>query len=214
MVAVLWDMDGVLVDSEPLYFAEVAEVSGRFGAVPTDLARRCHGRQSEEIWALLHGEASEGPAFADWNREVDARFVVRVADAPARDEAVDAVRWLAGRGVAQACVSNSNRAMVDAVLARCGLDGRFGATVSRDDVAAGKPDPEGYRRALAALGVAPDRALAVEDSETGMAAARAAGATVLGWPIDPTLELARAHAVVRDLRGWLETWLDRQTVPR
>jgi len=92
---------------------------------------------------------------------------------------------LARRGVPQVCVSNSNRSVIDANLEALGVDGIVAFSISLDDVAAGKPDPEPSARAAKRLAIAPQRIVAVEDSPSGARSARVAGLFVVGF--SPTL---------------------------
>src|SRR5689334_12293318 len=118
--------------------------------------------------------------------EINERVVAHVLDRYRRDlpllpGAVQAVRRLAARwplGLA----SSSNRPVIDAVLESAGLTGCFSATISGDEVARGKPSPDVYLAAAGKLGVAPERAAAVEDSSNGLRAGAAAGMLVIAVP--------------------------------
>ena len=111
--------------------------------------------------------------------------------------ALDLVKELQGK-VPLGLASNSPRAMVEAALERAGFDGAFGVLLGADDVARPKPDPEVYITACERLGAAPEESVALEDSLTGVAAARAAGMYVIGVPSHPGVELD-ADEVVESL---------------
>lgn len=181
--AVVLDCDGLLVDTEERWtvaetalFArhglpygsdeKAAFVGLALGAAATAMARR-FGRVGEE--AALAAELHAGALAAVGER----------ADAMPGAEAL--LRLLAGR-VPLAVASNSPRDLVDLALSRSGLDRFVDVRVALDDVADGKPAPEVYLRACELLGADPARAVAFEDSPTGVVAARAAGMFVVGVP--------------------------------
>ncbi len=202
--AVVFDLDGVIVDSEHVW-----------DDVRQELAEERGGR-----W---HGEASRdmmGMSSVEWSRymhdviglpeppeEINAE-VVRRLEAIYREElplipgAVEAVRRLAARrplGLA----SSSNRELIDFVLEVSGLAPLFRATVSSEEVPRGKPAPDVYLEAARRLGVPGDRCVAVEDSENGIRSAKAAGMRVLAIPnpqFPPAADaLAAADAVLASI---------------
>ena len=181
--AVVFDLDGVLVDSEHVW-DDVREA----------LARERGGRWHERAQADMMGMSS-----TEWSRymhdviglaeppsEINDEVVRRIqdryaAELPLVDGAVEAVRRLAARyrlGLA----SSSNRPLIDAVLAATDLDELFEATVSSEEVPRGKPAPDVYLEALRRLGVRPEHAAAVEDSANGIRSAHAAGMRVVAIP--------------------------------
>jgi HAD superfamily hydrolase (TIGR01509 family) len=181
--AVVFDLDGVLVDSEHVW-DEVRE----------DLARERGGRWHERAQADMMGMSS-----TEWSRymhdviglaespeEIDAEVVRRMqeryaAEIPLIDGAVEAVRRIGG-SFRLAVASSSNRPLIDLVLERAGLASFFEATVSSEEVERGKPAPDVFLEAARRLGVAPERCTAVEDSANGIRAARAAGMRVVAIP--------------------------------
>lgn len=178
--AVAWDVDGTLVDSEPLHHRALVAVSARHGADLTDLPDMAfRGVAIEDVWTLLAPRFPAGTVRADWLAGIMTHYVAHRGELVALPGAVATVRALAARGIAQACVSNSNRPIVDANLDALGIAGAMAFSISLDDVAAGKPDPEPYARAAARFGLPPSAVLAVEDSAAGAASARAAGLPVI-----------------------------------
>jgi HAD superfamily hydrolase (TIGR01509 family) len=199
--AVVFDLDGVILDSEELW-DEVRE----------GLARERGGRWSEQAQADMMGMSStewsrymhdvvglpEPPE--EINREVVQRMLDRYShDLPLIDGAVDAVKRLADEwplGVA----SSSNRELIDRVLEVAGLAPYFRATVSSEEVARGKPAPDVYLEAARRLGVEPPRTVAIEDSANGIRSAHAAGMHVVAIPNrafpSPAAVLAQAADVV------------------
>jgi HAD superfamily hydrolase (TIGR01509 family) len=180
---VVFDMDGVLVDTEPVWEqvrrAYVAEAGGRWQA---DSQRRLMGMSTSEWATYLSddlGVHRDPEVVAD---EVVAKMAARYREAlPLLPDAVDAVHRMAGRfrlGLA----SSSPRRLIDQVLASAGLTGVFVATVSPEEVSAGKPAPDVYLVAAQRLGLPADRCAAIEDSANGLRSAAAAGCAVIAAP--------------------------------
>jgi HAD superfamily hydrolase (TIGR01509 family) len=181
--AVVFDLDGVLVDSEQAWDqarrAVVAETGGRWRPEAT---RAMMGMSAPEWSRYLHDEL--GARLAP--NEIDDRVVGRLLESYARElpllpGAVAAVRRL-GASWPLGLASSANRPVIDAVLSGAGLTGEFAATVSGEEVDRGKPAPDVYLAALGKLGVEPAHAAAVEDSTNGLRAAAAAGMAILAVP--------------------------------
>jgi len=181
--AVIFDLDGVLVDSESVWDASRRAVVADNGGTWTDSATRAMQGMSSPEWSrYLRDEL--GVALEP--EEISRRVVERVLAAYEREVpllpgAVDAVRRLAGRwplGLA----SSANRPVIDAVLRGAGLTECFSATVSGDEVARGKPSPDVYLEAARKLDVNPVLAAAVEDSTNGLRAGAAAEMLVIAVP--------------------------------
>ncbi|MEU5704372.1 HAD family hydrolase [Streptomyces aurantiacus] len=188
--AVLFDMDGTLVDTEPLLHEALSVVLGAAG-VPAEAIRpeELRGRDVAENLARLSSLARTPMTTRELYERVSARMLDRlrrgVAPLPG---AVGLLRALRGAHVPCALVSSSYRAMVDAVLPSLGADA-FAVTLAGDEVRRPKPDPEAYRTAAARLGVAPGNCVIVEDSATGLRSGRAAGCVTVsvvrtGEPVD------------------------------
>lgn len=193
--AVLFDMDGVLVDSEHRW----NDVRIAYAAA--------HGRP----WGVDDQHAVMGANSVQWATTMRDRLgldgvpVARILDdivtavvrefhsgsVPVIPGAPDAVRRIAARWPV-ALASSSHRAVIDAALELLGLEGVFGAVTSSDEVPHGKPEPDVYRLAARRLGVVPERCLVVEDSTNGILAGKAAGAYVVLIP-NPTV-LPADHA--------------------
>jgi HAD superfamily hydrolase (TIGR01509 family) len=181
--AVVFDLDGVLVDSEHVWDAVREELARERGGRWHERAQADMMGMSSTEWArYMHDVIGLAEPPREINDEVVRRMEERYAvELPLIQSAVDAVRRLAGRyrlGLA----SSSNRPLIDAVLADSGLDDLFEATVSSEEVARGKPAPDVYLEALQRLGVTAARAAAVEDSANGIRSAHAAGMRVVAIP--------------------------------
>ena len=174
--AILWDMDGTLLDSEPLHErALVAAMTGAGIVPPDDLHARVIGMSADAVFAWLRRDHGLALDFADWiGLKYDAYLagVDRVRVIPA---AIDLWAQAQRRGLRQAIVSNSDRLIVDATLRLTGLSRAGLITVSRNDVRKGKPDPEPYLRAAWLLDMPPEACIVIEDSLTGALAGAAAG---------------------------------------
>ena len=207
-VPVVFDMDGVLVDTEHVW-DEVRErlVADWGGPYGPDAQRAMMGMSSTEWSTYMHDQLGLAPPPAEINEEVVRRMLLRYADdLPVVPGAVEAVIALADAGHVLGLASSSNRRLIDGVLDTLGVRDRFTATVSSEEVARGKPAPDVYLEAARQLGVDPRSCIAVEDSENGIRAAHAAGLRVLAYsnrsypPSPATLRLAdRALASLDEL---------------
>jgi HAD superfamily hydrolase (TIGR01509 family) len=184
IVAVVFDMDGVLVDTEHLWDEVREELTGEWGGRYTPEAQQAMMGMSSHEWSrYLHDVVGLREPPDVINGEVVRRMLARYeVDLPVIPGAVEAVRRLASAGYHLAVASSSNRELIDTVLRRLELTALFENTVSSEEVARGKPAPDVYLEAARRLGVEPGRCAAVEDSATGIRAAHAAGMRVIAYP--------------------------------
>jgi len=203
--AVLFDCDGVLVDSERLSIRLDAELLAQLGWPLTraEIVERWVGRTDAamraEVEAYLGRDVTaEWDAFADRYRRVFAEELEPVDGAA---EAVDAIQ---AAGYPTCVASSGDRAKIRRNLAKTGLLDRFGERLfSADDVEQGKPEPDLFLHAAAAMSAPPDRTAVVEDSRHGVAAARAAGMWAFGYGggVTPAAALEGPRTTVfRDMR--------------
>jgi HAD superfamily hydrolase (TIGR01509 family) len=180
--AVAWDIDGTLIDSEPLHERALAEASAALGADLSDIAPDAfRGVHALDIWKALKPRFPASLAFKTWITAIEDDYIANSRHLPTIPGAVEAMMALAARGVAQACVSNSGRRIVDANIKALGIGKLIAFSLSLGDVSAGKPDPEPYREAARRLALPPEAVVAVEDSGAGARSARAAGLYVVGY---------------------------------
>ena len=184
IVAVVFDMDGVLVDTEHLWDEVREELTGEWGGRYTPEAQEAMMGMSSHEWSrYLHETVGLRESPETINAEVVRRMLARYEiELPVVPGAGEAVRRLADDGYRLAVASSSNRELIDAVLRRLELAALFEATVSSEEVGRGKPAPDVYLEAARRLDVPASRCAAVEDSASGIRAAHAAGMRVLAYP--------------------------------
>jgi len=181
--AVVFDLDGVIVDSEQVW-DEVREAYVReTGGTYTDRSARDMMGMSSPEWSRYMAEALRVPGTPEEiNAAIVERMLARYGEAPPLlPGALEAVRRV-GASVPLAIASSSNRELIDVVLRASGLAADFRATVSSEEVPRGKPWPDVYLEAARRLGVDPARCGAVEDSHNGIRSAKAAGMRVVAVP--------------------------------
>ncbi|MGN6473959.1 MAG: HAD family hydrolase [Mycobacteriales bacterium] len=209
--AVLFDMDGLLVDSEPLW--TVGEI---------ELAEHLGGSWSDELKTAIIGTRLDTAirTILEWYdvprdaTDVDAamqfllnRMVELYHDQlPLMPGAVELIDVLRDARIATGLVSSSYRVLVDAVLDGVGRD-RFDITLAGDEVTHGKPDPEPYLVACERLGVLPAEAVVLEDAMSGVASAEVAGCKVVAVPWIAPIDPAPGRHIVKSLVGIKLDWL-------
>lgn len=181
--AVVFDLDGVIVDSEQVW-DDVREqlAQERGGRWHEGAQAAMMGMSSPEWSAYMHDEIGLSESPEEINAEVLARMLDRYrARLPLIDGAVEAVERLAA-DFTLAVASSSNRPLIAAVLEHAGISGHFDAVVSSEEVAGGKPAPDVYLEAARRLGADPSACAAIEDSSNGLRSAARAGMRVLAIP--------------------------------
>ncbi len=188
--AVVFDMDGVLVDGEPLHYAAVSALLAEDGVVfplecyKTYMGTKAGWTEFVETLSLPHpADHYRGP----YNERVLASYRDVTEPLPG---AMALVAALSRAGLPLAVASSSRRSWVAACLGRIGLADAFDVVVTGDDIEQGKPDPEIYWLAAELLGVSPERCLAIEDAPAGIESAHAAGMTCWAVRTDYTRDLA------------------------
>jgi beta-phosphoglucomutase len=209
--AVIFDFNGTLSDDEPILACIFTEIfADRLGWAMTAEEYRStllghSDREIVEIAVRDHGGGGGGPEVVDeLLRMRTERYRAAVAErSPISPAAVDLVERLADAGVPMAIVTGAQRADVEAVLAASPVGSHLTVLVAEEDVQRGKPDPEGFLRGAALLGVPPEAVLVFEDSVPGVCGAEAAGMrciAVTGRLPNPDV-LALAPASVPSLDG-------------
>ena len=205
--AVIFDMDGVLVDSGAHHRQAWRALLDELGLAPVgpEFWRLTIGRPSVEAVPLLLGRAtSRAEAHRLAERKQDHYRRLARGGPPLVRGIVAFVDELAARRVPRAVATSASRYDADRLLGETGLRERFDAVVTAEDVRRGKPDPEVYLLAAHRLGVAPERCLVFEDAVVGVQAARSAGMRAIGVSTAHTeieLRAAGAERAVEDFEG-------------
>ena len=195
--AVLFDMDGTLIDSEPLWLISEKELMAQFDFEWTSEHQAfCLGGPMPRIGLYMNdlaGNPKDGPYFAQALIDLMAQKLSQ--GAPLMPGALQLLDEVTRQQIHFALVSASPRVLVDGVLRNLASH-HFDVSISSDDVTRTKPDPEGYLKAASLLNVDIKRCLILEDSETGTQAAMASGACVVAIPhIVPIAESERVRTV-------------------
>lgn len=197
---VLFDMDGLLVDSEPFWFEVESAVMERLDGQwsPADQQALIGGSLPRTVsYLLARARRPASPQdVAKWL--VDGMTsLLESRPLPMRPGARELLARVRSAGIPHALVTSSERPVMDAVLRQIGTG--FSATVCAEDVRHGKPDPEPYLRAAALLGAAPQSCVALEDSPNGVASAQAAGCALVAVPSLVPIPAGPGRVVARSL---------------
>jgi HAD superfamily hydrolase (TIGR01509 family) len=209
--AVIFDMDGLLLDSETLALAAFAEACGHFGLGDRrEVFIRCIGTNADHGRRVLEdglGELVDHQAFRQVWDECYAR-AIGDRPVPVKPGALDLLEYLLAADIPIAIATSTRLERAHLKLQGAGLLQRFPLIVAGDQVPRSKPHPDIYLRAAELLGVQPEKCLALEDSENGVRAALAAGMTVVQIPdlVEPSAEFrALGHIVLpslHEVRGY------------
>lgn len=203
--AVVFDMDGLLLDSERLAreaFFEACEAVGV--EVDDDVYVRCIGTTREATDELLTAALASAAQYAELARQWDAFYQSRISAGAVevKSGARELLEALDGYGIPCALATSTARPLATRKLEEAGVISAFSCLICGGETARGKPHPDPYLAAVTALGIPPQSAWALEDSENGVRAARAAGLRVFQVPdlVVPTDEVrAMGHTIAADL---------------
>lgn len=192
--AALFDMDGLLLDTEALYI-QAMQTAARTLKRDMPLAF-CHsmvGIPGKECNLMIEAFYGEGFSIDEFRGHFSA-CIRKLLDEriPVKPGAIELLDFLEARGIPRAVATSAGRTTAEHHLGRAGLLGRFQALATRDDVTHAKPAPDVYLEAARRLGVAPERCIAFEDSNVGLTAAHAAGTMAFFVP-----DLVAPHPEVR-----------------
>ncbi|MCX6345062.1 MAG: HAD family phosphatase [Armatimonadetes bacterium] len=201
--AVLWDVNGVIIDDMRIHFVSYREVLKELGCEVNDeyLLAATVGTPPAEFFAAIL-PTIENPIsmdeILDRKRESYLRLIKGKMQSP--PGAIELMNDLQRNGFKQAVASGTTRIEVDTILAGCGVRDFFDEIVSCEDVSKGKPDPEAFLKAAALIGVDPARCVVLEDGEFGVRGAKAAGMKTIAVLNTQTRErLAAADIIVESL---------------
>ncbi|MFC5449900.1 HAD family hydrolase [Paenibacillus aestuarii] len=203
--AVLFDMDGVIIDSEPLHFRSDQLLMKTFGIEMSvaDLEVYVGMRDPDMLTQIIlkYGLKTSLPELLSMqlNHKIS---LLREKDAFAIDGIVDLIQSISDHHIQIGLASSSSRAFIEAVLDKLGIASNFDCIISGYEVEKGKPDPDIFLKAASLLGVSPEHCLVIEDSGHGVKAAKAAGMKCIGFqnPNSGNQDLSNADMIVRSIR--------------
>ncbi len=201
---VAFDLDGTMVDTEPLFERAVVDLLAVRGlSLTTDLAQRMLGTPTRQAFEHLCDHFKLAESVDALSAESNDRLFALLEREPAAllPGVLDLIERLERRGVPRAIATSSHREHVDRVLGPHAVLHRFAFVMTCEDVTRGKPSPEIYEKTARRFGCAPSEMLVLEDSPNGLHAARAAGArcVVVSHPRVPADAIAHADAIVTSL---------------
>lgn len=190
--AVVFDMDGVLVDSEPVHFESTVRVMRRFGLSFTDADNRrfigSTDRVMFDVLKSMHGLKNPIEELIEMRKSIYLELIQNGA-LVWRDGIRDLVRELAESGHSLAVASSGLKRIIEYTLNRGEIRNHFLAVVSADDIPAPKPSPEIYLEAARRIGIDPAHCAAIEDTDVGVRAAKNAGMYVIAFPTETTASM-------------------------
>ena len=199
----IFDMDGVIIDSEPIHEVARRELFQRYGvkdgeSLPNPIGKSCSGYWKE---VLQMQNLSGDPLQMQEEQYARVAEIVRRDRIPANEGMIELLKWCRAHHISIGLASSSTRMLVDRILEYLALKEYFDVTVSGDEVDRKKPDPEIYRKVLELGRVSAADAVAVEDSASGIKAARGAGIFCCGYvnPTSGVQNLSEADHVISKL---------------
>ena len=181
MKAVIFDMDGVIINSEPLHFQVEKELLEELGG---NLTKEAHesfvGTTDYNMWKKLKEQFNLKPSVEEIIEMKKERFLSRIDEVKLTENFIDFMLILYNEGFPMAIASSNNRKIVDAVVKKFRLDKYMKFIISGEEVKKGKPDPEIFLTAAKKIDVSPQGCLVIEDAENGVKAAKAAGMKCIG----------------------------------
>lgn len=201
--AIVWDFDGVILDSELLHMEAETETFGKFGLeVPRSVMERYFGVKLEDYFgdmAERYGLQSSAPEMIRTHYKTLIRYYGEIF--PLTPHVREVLGTLA-ETYSMAIATSRERELAQLALKRWSLEEYFQSIIYGEDVGAGKPDPEPYRRACSKLGIDPAAAVAIEDAEAGFVSAKRACMRVIALRAkhNRNMDFSRADRVVEDVR--------------
>jgi HAD superfamily hydrolase (TIGR01509 family) len=202
--AALYDLDGLMVDSEPIHEVATEKVLNKYGHTRSDIPEKIrkdfYGKRlkdiAEEVVKALGLEIDP----LTWTEERHQFFLELIGGGvPLMDGLLESIAYFRGRGMLLAVVSSGDRRHVKKMLDVNGLESSFDKVINGDDVTVGKPDPQCYLKGAAALGVEPGECIVLEDAAAGISAGVAGGMKVIAVRNVHNANYDGAHAVIENL---------------
>jgi beta-phosphoglucomutase family hydrolase len=202
ITTVIFDLDGVIVESEDAHIEAEKQMFLKYGVVIS--AEELHtytGTTAKAMFTTLIAKYGLKTTFDEMNRQKEKVLLRLLAeDAEPTKGVLSLIRELKRRGVRLAVGSSSTRRLVDFVLKKLGIASMFDCVIAAEDVEHSKPDPETFLKAAAELGVRPDECLVIEDAELGVEAAKRAAMKCVGYhnPHSGNQDLSKANIEIDD----------------
>ena len=211
--AVVFDMDGVITDSEPLYQRALDSVLAREGITLTDAdVRAVIGRSILHTWRFIIRQYALAGAIENWIAEYDEAVAGELSEYATASAGLGyLLSGLQCRGVQVGLATGSRSAWAEIILDRLGVTDAFQAVATSEMVTAGKPAPDLYQLAAAKLGVAAERCIALDDTPAGIASAKAAGMFAVAVRTASTagMDISAADRAIDSLEDFDFAWLSR-----
>lgn len=177
---VMWDVDGTIIDSEPLYDEAIRYAAVQCAAdISYITEEQLCGLHTAAVWDLIQQSNTLTHNYATWLGLLEEFYIANQAKLKPIDHSAEIIRYFHSQGLQQVCVSNSSRKIIEINLKQLGIRNEIKFIISVDDVEKAKPDPEPYLLALSEF--QGKRVIAVEDSITGVKAANAAHISVVKY---------------------------------
>ena len=199
MKAVIFDMDGVIIDSEPLHFEVEAKLLEELGGVfDLDYHNSLVGTNDRLMWSLFKEKFNLKPDLDLIIEMKKERFLVEIDRIPLVKGFDKLISSLYQEGYLLGLASSNNRTSINKIINVFNLDKYLDFSISGDEVSRGKPDPEIFLRAAQLIGVAPEECLVIEDAKNGVEAAKTAGMKCIGYrnPNSGDQNLSQADLII------------------
>ncbi|WP_149096374.1 HAD family hydrolase [Paenibacillus terrae] len=212
--AVIFDMDGVLVDSEPIYFEIERSSFAHFGASMTEKEHHTYvGVTLESMWRQVldrHQLTNTVEEALSYHRKNVMQTMVAHESLVAIDGLERWLDWLQDREIPVAVASSSPRELIDLIMEKTGLGRYFDIRITGEEVSQGKPAPDIFLYAAEQLGIAPAHCIVIEDSRNGVQAAKSAGMLGFHNPGSGRQDLSRAD---RRIISYDDLWAIKESLP-
>lgn len=212
--AFIFDMDGLMLDSEPLYHQAWQAAAAELGyALDTELYLRLVGRSSAEADRAFIQTFGEAFPVAEFNQRWDAQWrnLINTKGIALQPGLLPLLDWIEQQNIPKVVGTSSNSTEAELCLSKTGIRDRFSTVVTVDQVRAGKPEPDIFQEAVKRLGVPASDCLVLEDSNAGVEAAHSAGIQVIMVPdMQVPTEKSKAIALhilssLQDVLAWLRS---------
>ncbi|KAF6560090.1 HAD family phosphatase [Paenibacillus sp. EKM202P] len=214
--AVIFDMDGVLVDSEPIYFEVERSSFAHFGAPMTEEEHHTYvGVTLESMWRQVldrHQLTNTLEEALAYHRKNVMQTITAYEGLMAIDGLERWLDWLQEKGIPIAVASSSPRSLIDLIMEKTGLGRYFDIRITGEEVSQGKPAPDIFLYAAELLGIAPDHCIVIEDSRNGVHAAKSAGMRCIGLhnPGSGQQDLSKAD---HRISSYDDLWALKESLP-